>query len=170
MARTYKGKYTVKNPKKYKGDVDKVVYRSNWEHQTMIYLDEHPGVEQWNSEDFIIPYYYDVDKKWHKYHMDFWIKFTNGKVLLVEVKPKKQTEPPKAKNPRSKRSLNEAFAYIKNRNKWEAAEQVAKDNGYGFDIWTEIELTKMGILKKTPGKLKKTIKPLKPYRKPKKKT
>jgi hypothetical protein len=90
--------------------------------------------------------------------------------LLVEVKPKKQTEPPKAKNPKSKRSLNEVFAYIKNRNKWEAAEQVAKDNGYGFDIWTEIELTKMGILKKTPGKLKKTIKPLKPYRKPKKKT
>ena len=170
MARTYKGKYTVKNPKKYKGDLDKVIYRSNWEHQVMIYLDEHSGVSQWNSEDFIIPYYYDVDKKWHKYHMDFWIKFTNGKVLLVEVKPKKQTEPPKAKNPKSKRSLNEVFAYIKNRNKWEAAEQVAKDNGYGFDIWTEIELTKMGILKKTPGKLKKTIKPLKPYRKPKKKT
>lgn len=170
MSRTYKGKYKVKNPAKYRGDAENVVYRSNWEHQTMIFLDEHDGVAEWNSEDFIIPYYYDVDKKWHKYHMDFWIRFTNGKTLLVEVKPKKQTAAPKTKNPRSKRSLNEAFTWIKNCNKWEAAAEVAKDNGFGFEIWTEDELTKYGILKKSPGKLKKTIKPLKPYRKPKKKS
>ena len=167
MATTYKGKYKVKNPKKYKGDVDNVTYRSGWELNVMQYLDEHKGVEKWNSEDFIIRYYYDVDKKYHNYHMDFWIKFTNGKVLLVEVKPKKQTVPPKAKNPKSKRSLNEAFTYIKNVNKWEAAEKIAKDNNYGFEIWTEVELEKYGILKKTPGKLKK-IKPLPPYRKKKK--
>ena len=107
-----------------------------------------------------------MDKKWHKYHVDFWIKFKNGNVLLVEVKPKKQTQPPKSKTPRSKRSLNEAFTYIKNRNKWEAAEQVAKDNGYKFAIWTEDELTKMKILNKTPGKLKK-LKPLSPFKKKK---
>ena len=170
MARTYKGKYKVKNPAKYRGDADNVVYRSHWEKNVMIFLDDNEGVAEWNSEDFIIPYYYDVDKKWHKYHMDFWIKFTNGKQLLVEVKPKKQTEPPKTKNPRSKRSLNEAFTYIKNRNKWEAAQELAKDNGLHFEIWTEDDLTRMGILKKTPGKIKKTIKPLKPYRKPKKKS
>jgi len=28
---TYKGRYTVKNPKKYDGDPTKVVYRSLWE-------------------------------------------------------------------------------------------------------------------------------------------
>lgn len=132
----------------------------------MQWLDNNSEVAQWNSEDFIIPYYYDVDKKWHKYHMDFWIKFKSGNVLLVEVKPKKQTQPPKSKNPRSKRSLNEAFTYIKNRNKWEAAQQIALDNGYKFAIWTEDELTKMKILNKTPGKLKK-LKPLAPFKKKK---
>ncbi len=75
--------------------------------------------------------------------------------------------PPKSKNPKSKSSLNEAFAYIKNRNKWDAAEKVAKDNGYRFVIWTEDELEKMGIKKKQPGKLKK-LSPMKPYRKKKK--
>jgi hypothetical protein len=166
MPRTYKGKYTVKHPSKYKGNLEEVVYRSNWEKSVMIWLDNNSEVAKWNSEDFIIPYYYDVDKRWHKYHVDFWIKFKSGNVLLVEVKPKKQTQPPKSKNPRSKRSLNEAFAYIKNRNKWEAAEQVAKDNGYKFAIWTEDELTKMKILNKTPGKLKK-LKPLAPFKKKK---
>jgi hypothetical protein len=167
MNKTYKGKYKVKNPSKYKGDASNVVYRSSWERDVMCYLDDHAGVSEWNSEDFIIKYFYEVDKKYHNYHMDFWIKFTNGTVLLVEVKPEKQTRPPKSKNPRSKRGLNEAFAYIKNRNKWEAAEKVAKDNGYGFVIWTEIELTEMGILKKSPGKIKK-LKPHPPFKKKKK--
>lgn len=166
MPRTYKGKYTVKHRSKYKGNPEEVVYRSHWEKSVMQWLDNNSEVAQWNSEDFIIPYYYDVDKKWHKYHMDFWIKFKSGNVLLVEVKPKKQTQPPKAKNPRSKRSLNEAFTYIKNRNKWEAAQQIAQDNGYKFAIWTEDELTKMKILNKTPGKLKK-LKPLAPFKKKK---
>ena len=112
MPRTYKGKYTVKHPSKYKGNLEEVVYRSNWEKSVMIWLDNNSEVAKWNSEDFIIPYYYDVDKRWHKYHVDFWIKFKSGNVLLVEVKPKKQTQPPKSKNPRSKRSLNEAFAYM----------------------------------------------------------
>lgn len=164
MPKTYKGNYKVKNPKKYKGDVNNVVYRSSWEKSVMQHLDSDNNVEKWNSEDFVIRYFYEVDKKYHNYHMDFWVKYKNGKVLLIEVKPKKQTVPPKTKNPKSKRSLNEAFTYIKNRNKWEAAENVAKDNGYSFEIWTEVELKKRGILKNTPGKIKK-LKPMRPYRK-----
>ena len=164
MPRTYKGKYPVKNVHKYKGNADEVTYRSHWEKSVMLWLDNNSEVLQWNSEDFIVPYYYDVDKKWHKYHVDFWIKFKNGTVLLVEVKPKKQTQPPKTKSPRSKRALNEAFTWVKNRNKWEAANKIALDNGYKFVIWTEEELTKMGILKKQTGKLKK-LKPLRPFKK-----
>ena len=168
MSRTYKGNYKVKNPAKYKGDVNNVVYRSSWEKNVMISLDNDPNVVKWNSEDFTIRYFYDVDKKYHTYHMDFWIKYKNGEVLLVEVKPFKQTQAPKVKNPKSKRSLNEAFAYIKNVNKWEAAQEVAADNGYRFEIWTEKELTAKGILKKQPGKLKKAPKKLAPYRRKKK--
>jgi hypothetical protein len=166
MSRTYKGIYKVKNPEKYKGDPTNVVYRSNWELQTMIWLDNNSEVEKWNSEDFIVRYYYDIDKKYHNYHMDFWIKWKSGKILLVEVKPKNQTQPPKTKNPRSKRSLNEAFTWIKNCNKWEAAQKIAEDNGYDFEVWTEERLKTIGILKAVPGKIK-PMKKLQPYRKKK---
>ena len=166
MGQTYKGSYTPLNPKKYKGDISNITYRSGWERDVMKYLDESSTVEQWNSEEFVIRYYYDVDKKYHRYHIDFWVQWESGQTTLIEVKPKKQAMPPKTKNPRSKAKLTEAFAYIKNRNKWEAAEKVARDNGYRFVIWTEDELEKMGIKKKQPGKLKKMT-PMKPYRKKK---
>ena len=50
MANTYKGKYKVKNRGKYNGNADDVVYRSGWEKQVMIFLDENTAVEKWNSE------------------------------------------------------------------------------------------------------------------------
>jgi hypothetical protein len=62
------------------------------------------------------------------------------------------------------------MTYVKNINKWEAADKVAKDNGWEFRIWTEDELNAMKILpkstRKTPGKLKK-LAPHKPFRKKK---
>ncbi len=51
-------------------------------------------------------------------------------------------------------------------NKWEAAEEVARDNGWKFEIWTEDTLTGMGIMKK---KLK-PLRPMKKMKKPKKKS
>jgi hypothetical protein len=164
MKKTYSGKYSIRNRDIYRGDPTKVTYRSNWEKQAFIWLEKNNNVEWWNSEEMIVPYFYEVDKKRHRYHVDLLIKWKDGRTVMVEIKPKKQTVAPKVKNPKSKRSLNEAFAYIKNMNKWEAATEVAKDNGWHFEIWTEIELRKKGILKKEPGKLKK-MKPMKPYRK-----
>ena len=166
MSRTYKGSFIPKHPAKYKGNVENITYRSSWERDVMVFLDESPKVDKWNSEEFVIRYFYEVDKKYHKYYIDFWVHWASGQTTLIEVKPKKQAMPPKTKNPRSKAKLNEAFTYIKNRNKWDAADKVAKDNGYRFIIWTEDELEKMGIKKKQPGKLKKMT-PMKPYRKKK---
>ena len=166
MAKTYSGNYTVRNPKKYKGNASSVHYRSNWEKQCFIWLDGNEGVQWWNSEEFVVPYYYDVDKSWHRYFVDLTVKWKNGKTTLVEVKPKKQTQPPKTKTPKSKRSLNEAYTWIKNNNKWKAADRVAKDNGWEFVIWTEDDLQRFGILKKSPGKIK-PMKKMTPYRKKK---
>ena len=166
MPKTYSGKYTVRHPEMYKGKSDDVIYRSNWEKQCFIYLDGNKDVEWWNSEEFVVRYYYDVDKKYHRYFIDLCIRWKNGEMLLVEVKPKRQTVPPKVKKPKSKSSLNEAYTWIKNSNKWHAADQVAKDNGWDFVIWTEDDLERFGILKKQPGKMKK-LKPMKPYRKKK---
>lgn len=163
MKKTYSGKYNVKNRNKYRGNPDDVTYRSHWEKQAFMWLEKRNDVEWWNSEELVIPYFYEVDKKRHKYHVDLLIKWKDGKTTMVEIKPKKQTIAPKVKNPKSKRSLNEVFAYVKNTNKWHAANEVAKDNGWHFEIWTEDELKKRGILKEIKGKIK-PLKRMKPYR------
>ena len=150
---TYSGKYKVKNPKKYKGDPTNVVYRSMWEKYCMMYFDTSKEVISWSSEEVIIPYYYEADRKYHRYYPDFTVTWKNGSTSLVEVKPHKETEPPKG-NKRTKRYITEAYTYVKNRNKWEAAEEYCKDHKWNFEIWTEVELRLMGILPKPLKKLK----------------
>ena len=163
MKKTYSGIYKVEHPQMYKGDADKVEFRSSWEKACFKWLDGNSKVEWWASEEFVVPYYYDVDKKMHRYFVDLSIKWKNGKLMLIEVKPKKQTQPPKTKRPKSKRSLNEAYTWIMNCNKWEAADKIAKDNVWEFNIWTEEDLNRFGILKEQQGKLK----PLPRYKKKK---
>lgn len=164
----YSGKYQVMNPKKYKGDHSNVIYRSMWEKYVFMWCDSNPKVKAWSSEETVIPYYYDVDKRYHRYFPDLKIVM-EGKTILVEIKPKKETEPPKGQR-KTKQYINEGLTYVKNMNKWEAANNFCKDRKWEFQIWTEETLYSMGImtkpLKKVPGKLK----PLKPYRrkKPKK--
>ena len=119
------------------------------------------------SEEIVVPYLYEVDKKFHRYFVDLKIKFNTGETILVEIKPAKETELPKRPD-KSKRYINEALTYVKNMNKWEAANDYAKDRGWKFQIWTEDTLQSMGIMPKLKGKLK-PLKPLKPYRKPRKK-
>jgi hypothetical protein len=164
---TYKGKYRVTNTSKYKGDFNNVIYRSNWEKQCFLWCDRNTNIKEWSSEEVVIPYYYDVDKKYHRYFMDLKFTTQEGKVYLIEIKPEKETKIPKNPN-KSKRYINEALTYVKNQNKWKAAEEYALNRGWHFQIWTERELQSMGILpKRTPGKLK-SMKPLAPYRKKKK--
>jgi hypothetical protein len=105
---------------------------------------------------------YDVDKRYHRYFMDLKITYKNGKTLLIEIKPDKETRPPAFNGKKTKRYINEGLTYVKNMNKWAAAQEYAADRGWGFQIWTEDTLHKMGIKPKS-------TKPLKPYKKPKKK-
>ena len=164
----YSGKYKPKNLNKYRGDPDKVTYRSHWEKLCFLWCDRNPDIKYWSSEETVVPYFWDIDKRYHRYFVDLKITFNNGKTILVEIKPAKETEPPKNAN-KSKRYIGEAMAYVKNMNKWEAANAYAKDRGWEFQIWTEKTLNSMGIMKEQKGKLK-PLKPLKPYRKkPKKK-
>lgn len=164
----YSGRYQVMNPKKYKGDHSNVIYRSMWEKYVFMWCDSNPKVKAWSSEEIVVPYYYDVDKRYHRYYPDLKIVM-EGQTILVEIKPKKETEPPKGQR-KTKQYINEGLTYVKNMNKWEAANNFCKDRKWEFQIWTEETLYSMGImtkpLKKVPGKLK----PLKPYRrkKPKK--
>ena len=164
----YSGYYKVKNPKKYKGDFTNVIYRSLWEKSVFMWCDVNPKVKGWSSEEIIIPYYYEADKRYHKYFPDVKIIFED-KTLLIEIKPEKETLPPTGPK-RTKRYINEGFTYIKNMNKWEAAESYCKDRKWQFQIWTEKTLQEMGLLTKpVPGKIKKPLKRLPPFRRKKSK-
>ena len=141
---TYKGKYKVRNYKKYKGDPTGVVYRSLWERKFMKWCDGNPNILEWWSEELAIPYYDPVQKKWRRYLPDFWMKVKekNGKVesYLVEVKPKRQVEGPKPQKRKTKKYLREVFDYATNQAKWQAAQEYCNDRLWKFMLVTEREL------------------------------
>ena len=163
----YSGRYIVSNRDKYKGDADNVVYRSLWELACFKWCDGHPEIKYWSSEETVIPYFYDVDKKYHRYFVDLKITYNSGRTVLIEIKPDKETKPPEGQK-RTRKYINESLTYVKNMNKWEAANEYCKDRGWEFHIWTEETLREMGLLTKpVPGKLKKPLKKMAPYRKKK---
>lgn len=141
---SYKGRYKVKNPSKYKGNPTQIIFRSLWERQVFRWCDENSSVLQWSSEEIIIPYRCKTDKKLHRYYPDVYIK-TKDKEYLIEIKPKKETVPPRDRSKKTKTYLNEVMTYIKNTSKWDAAKEYCADRGFIFDIWTEDTLKKMGI-------------------------
>lgn len=140
----YKGFFKPKNPKKYKGDCTNIIYRSSYELKMMMYLDEHPNVILWGSEEYIIPYRSPLDNKIHRYFVDFNVTLINNEgkkeTLLIEVKPEKQTKPPERKNKKSKTFITEVRTWGVNEAKWKAAKEFCKDRGWKFAIFTEREL------------------------------
>jgi len=140
----YQGKYTPSFPRKYKGDPTNVIYRSSWEYKFMKWCDITTSVEEWGSEEIIIPYISPWDNRVHRYFPDFYIKVrqADGKVkkMIIEVKPKKQTSPPKKPRRQTKGYIREAYEYAKNQAKWKAAREFCADRMWEFKVITEIEL------------------------------
>ncbi len=135
----YRGKYRVSNPRKYKGDARNVVYRSSWEYKFMQWCDSHPSVEEWASEEIIIPYISPVDGKRHRYFPDFYVKVGKTK-YIAEVKPLRQTKEPKSQKRHTKRYISEVMTYAVNQAKFKAATEFCKDHGWQFKVVTEKEL------------------------------
>jgi len=116
----------------------------------MSYLDKHPNVTRWGSEEMYLPYKSPVDGKLHRYFPDFYVEQINAEKkkekILIEVKPKYQTMPPdvsKKKTPTGKISktfLQEVKNYGVNQAKWKAAKQYCSDRGWRFQIMTEEHL------------------------------
>lgn len=159
----YKGTFTPINPSKYKGDERNIVYRSLWERHCFKWLDTNPSVVSWSSEETVVPYYFPIDKSWHRYFVDLKYTTTTGETFLIEVKPHKETEKPK-KVSKTPQYVRESVTYIKNQCKWEAATKFADDNGWVFAVWTEHTLYDLGIMPK-PQRALKPLKKLKPFRK-----
>ena len=125
MARRQKyaqGLYEVKNINKYVGK-GKPKYRSGWELTFMIFCDTNDKIISWASESMAIPYRHPVTGKQHKYIPDFFIVYQDklGKVKaeIIEIKPKKQTIPPKKPSRKTKKYVKEVTTYITNTNKAE---------------------------------------------------
>jgi len=144
MARNYhQGLFKPKNPKKYMGNANNIVYRSSWEKKMLNYLDSHPDVISYASEEFFIPYLSPIDNKLHKYYPDMLVKRRNKQgiveTLVVEIKPKHQTQPPTTK--KNKRiMLEESVTFAINQAKWKAAENFCADRKWKFVVLTEENL------------------------------
>jgi hypothetical protein len=143
---SYKGKYTPKNPLKYIGNPTQIVYRSLWERKFMVYCDTNTSVLEWGSETVVVPYKSPIDKKWHRYFVDFIVKVKTKKgfteTSIIEIKPKKQCSPPKKKSRVTKTYIHESLTFAKNEAKWKAANEYAENRGWKFVIMTEDTLFK----------------------------
>lgn len=135
------GIYTPINKTKYLG-TGNPVYRSALERDFFLFFDKNTNVTAWASEGIVIPYFFSVDNKVHKYYVDLIaaIKDGNGVIqkYLIELKPHSQTLPPKQSN-RKKTStvLYENLMYEKNQCKWKAASEYAAKKGMRFVVLTE---------------------------------
>lgn len=143
-----KSKFKPKNPAKYGGNVNNIIYRSSYEFKYMTHLDNDPDTVLWFSEEVSIPYLSPKDKKIHLYYPDFVVKKKVGDVIktfMIEIKPFKQVIQPKQRTEagrlkKEKTRLTESLTYHINQAKWTAAKAFCKDKNWQFAILSENEL------------------------------
>ena len=144
MAESIKSIFKPKKPKKYKGDITNIICRSSWERRFCNWCDINENIVEWGSEEFFIKYVSPVDNRFHRYYPDFLIKVKEStgdiKTYVIEVKPKKQTRPPKKRKKVTQSYLYECKTYAVNTAKWKAADEWCKDRKIEFKIITEREL------------------------------
>ena len=143
----YQASFKPKNPSKCINIKNgKLPYaRSSWETRMFNWCDTNDNVIHWGSEIVEIPYIFEVDQKIHKYYPDIWCKLkdVNGKeqIYLIEIKPQKQTTPPKVPKNKTKKSIKNynyaRYHYIKNKNKWKFAQQYCETRMWKFRVMSE---------------------------------
>tara|TARA_X000000368_G_C22953298_1_gene677598 strand:- start:699 stop:1145 length:447 start_codon:yes stop_codon:yes gene_type:complete len=139
----YKGKFIPKNPTKYLGDFNSIIYRSSYELKFMNWCDRSNSIVGWVSEEIAIPYRNPLDNKVHRYMVDFYIEVQEEKSIkkyLIEVKPERFTKAPPPGKRKTKRYLQEIAQYGVNEAKWKSAKDFCKAQGMEFKIVTEKEL------------------------------
>ena len=136
------GRYVI--PERYKhkyiGDANNIFYRSKWEKTFMDYLCQSPNIKRWNSEDVVIPYINDLDRRRHEYYLDFYVEVEKKDGTIdkywIECKPYSQTIPPReGQNPKT--YAYQMKAYSTNMSKWKYAKEAAERNGAKFRVLTE---------------------------------
>jgi hypothetical protein len=137
------GYYSPKNLEKYIGS-SHIIYRSSWEHKFCKWCDLNEDVISWVSEPFSIKYYNILDKKFHNYFPDFYVKLKKENTIeeyLVEIKPKSQLQkPPLPKRKTAKAMENFKYGYetyVKNLCKTDALNKIATQRNYKVMLLTE---------------------------------
>ena len=141
--------YKPTNIKKYNGK-SYPICRSSWEFSLCKWLDRNDKVLQWESEPLSIPYKDPTNQiikgrvKTRRYYPDFLVKvITNEGVQtwLIEVKPYKETIPPKTSHKKSTKTiLYEQKTWKTNQAKFKAADMFCKRRKWVFKILTEKDL------------------------------
>ncbi len=144
-----KGRYLPKNPQKYIGNPNNIIFRSCWELAVLKWLDNHPSVLKFGSEEVKIPYIKPTDGRVHHYYPDFIavIQDRNGepRKYIIEVKPHKETV-------LTEKSTNyDRISIAINEAKWNAAKMFAIQHGFEFKIITEYDIFKTA----SPTKVKR---------------
>ena len=135
------GIYKVKNKEKYIGTKDPT-YRSSWELRVFEIFDLSEKVVKWGSETVVIPYISPLDGRTHRYMVDLVVEYLdkdgNSIKQLIEIKPLKETIPPKnTKNKKRSTLIREVLTYQKNLTKWKFAQKWGESRGMKFRILTE---------------------------------
>jgi len=92
-------------------------YRSLFELNTIIHLEENPSVISFEFEPYRIEYQHEGNAR--HYIVDCLIEYNDGRRVIVEIKP------------------NCFLSYPKNQTKFSAAAKFAQENGLSFEVWTE---------------------------------
>jgi len=170
---THQGYFrNLKNPQKYIGDLNLIIYRSSWEFSFIKWCDISPSIIRWSSEPIKVQYADRVSKldeckklgldpnnprNWttKNYNVDFWIEICKGNGIVekwfIEVKPqdklKKPIPPIKNSSLKEQRKFNKlAKEYLINEAKWQAMNEFATKNNAKFYVFTENIMIKLGIL------------------------
>lgn len=171
----HQGVFLPKHPDKVIGG--EIIYRSGWELAFARWCDDNPAVIEWGAEPCCIQYRnpagvdFDACKQanadpnnplnWPvaNYYPDFYLCLRRDDdedgsdmiKLIIEIKPKYQTERPiappvGARLKEQKAYVNDVKRYLQNIKKWEAAISWCKSKGFEFKVYTEVTLEKLGII------------------------
>jgi len=145
MGQSIKSIYKPEYPKKYQGNPNNIICRSSWERKFCRWCDLNESIVAWGSEEIAVKYYDPVRQRVRSYYPDFIIKVKEStgqiKTYIIEIKPKRETMPPKKRSRTTKSYLNEVYTFATNQAKWKAAQEFCKDNQIEFKIITEDELS-----------------------------
>jgi hypothetical protein len=137
-----KGIFKPKNPQKYKGNSKNIIYRSSYELDYMIRLDENERVVAWASEEISIPYFHPFKQRMARYYPDMLFEIKNNdnttSKLLVEIKPANQLAQPVRGKRAMKTYMEEMMTWTVNQTKWQAAKKWCEHANAKFIVVTKV--------------------------------